>query len=169
MTDLSEELRIEPIQKKHNIKGFDCGNESLNTYLSRFAIKNDQNNISKTFVLIDKNDVVHGYYSICSASIKYNELPEELIQKLPKYPIPLARLARLAIARSIKGKGMGARLLIDVLQKIHFASKEMGIKFVIVDALDEEAKEFYMHHGFRPLPEKGFTLILPIETISKLF
>jgi len=167
--DHLDELRIEPINKKHNVKGFDCGKDSLNTYISRFACKNDQNNISRTFVLIDNNYVVHGYYSVCSASIEYDELPEEIVTKLPKYPIPSARLARLAVSDSIKGKGIGARLLIDALEKLHHASREMGIKIVIVDALDEEAKKFYFHFGFRSLPGNELTLILPIETISKLF
>jgi predicted GNAT family N-acyltransferase len=169
MTDLSEELKVEPIDKKHNVKVFDCGKDSLNTYLSRFAYKNDQSNISKTFVLIDDNDVTHGYYSICAASIEFEDLPNDLATRLPKYPIPCARLARLAITNSVKGKGMGAKLLIDALQKLHLASKEMGIKFVVVDALDEEAKEFYIHYGFQSLPGKNLTLILPIETINKLF
>ena len=162
-------LRIEPIDKKHHVKGFDCGRESLNTYLGRFALKNDQNNISKTFVLVDNNGVVQGYYSICSASIEFDDLPKELAGKLPRYPVPAARLARLAIADSMKGNGMGAWLLIDSLQRIHSASIEIGIKFVIVDALDEKAKAFYLHHGFQSIPGYDLNLVLPIETINKLF
>jgi len=169
MKDQLDKLRIEPIDKKHDVKHFDCGKNVLNTYLSRFAFKNDQNNISKTFVLVDNDDSVHGYYSICAASIEFEELPDGVTAKLPKYPIPAARLARLAIADLIRGKGMGAKLLIDALQKLHHASSEMGIKFIIVDALDDEAKEFYIHFGFSSLPNNELTLILPIETIEKLF
>ena len=78
-------LRIEPIDKKHHVRDFDCGIESLNTYLGRFAYKNNQNNISRTFVLIDDDNLVHGYYSICYASIEF-ETCQNILCLLPGLP-----------------------------------------------------------------------------------
>ena len=169
MTDHLAALRIEPIQKDQNFKSFDCGEPSLNDYLVRYAWKNDQGNISKTFVLVDSDKNIYGYYSIYSASIGFEMLPEASAKHLPRYPIPCARLARLAVTGSCQGKGAGARLLIDALHRINQVSFELGIKFIIVDALNETAGKFYQHYGFIALPGQDLKLFLPMETINLLF
>jgi len=162
-------LRIEPISKRHLRDEFSCGKPELDTYLQRFARQNDEKNIAKTFVSVDASDHVLGYYSLSTASIGFTDLPEELRQSLPAYPVPAARLARLAVDSRLKGQGLGAKLLIDALQRIVGASQEIAVKVILVDAMDEEARDFYKHFGFIELPDQDLKLFLPIETVKQLF
>lgn len=167
--DHIEALRIEPISKSHNRKDFNCSKPSLNEYLKRHARQNDEKNISKTFIAVNDGNKTLGYYSLSTSSIEFAELPEEFSKQLPRYPVPAALIARLAVDSSAEGLGLGSRLLIDALQHILAASDNMAIKVVLVDAIDEEAKGFYLHFGFIELSGNDLKLFLPIETIGQLF
>ena len=169
MTDHINALKVEPISKTHQRTAFSCGKHELDDYLQRYARQNDERNIARTFVAVDSTNRVLGYYSLSSASIEFTELPDEGRQSLPAYPVPAARLARLAVDNSMKGKGLGSKLLIDALQRIVTASQEIAIKVILVDAMDKEARDFYKHYGFIELPEQELKLFLPIETVKQLF
>lgn len=168
MTDHIDALRVEPISKTHLRNEFSCGKPELDHYLQRFARQNDEKNIAKTFVAVDADGHVLGYYSLSTASIEFATLPEDIRLSLPAYPVPAARLARLAVDTSMKGQGLGAKLLIDALQRIVGASQEIAVKVILVDAMDEDASEFYKHFGFIELPEQDLKLFLPIETVKQL-
>ena len=169
MTDHVASLKIEAISRQHLRDRFDCGQPSLNEYLLRYARQNDDNNIAKAFVAVDNDNQVLGYYCVSSASVEFEELPEEITKGLPRYPVPAARIGRLACDKSMQGKGLGTRLLIDALQRINATSKQLGIKAVIVDALDQDTKKFYIRYGFMELSTQELTLFLPIETTNQLF
>ena len=143
---------------------FDCGEEHLNEYLKKYAKKNSDNNISKTYLLIE-NEIVIGYVSLAAASLDFNELPKDY-EKLPKYPIPCLRIARLAIDKNYQGKHYGKELLAFALNQALIASLKIGIKFVVVDA-KEDAKEFYEKYGFKALSGDKNKYILPTELILK--
>ena len=162
-------LKFEPIQKHHHRDVFDCGEPSLNEFLNKFARQNDENNVAKTFVTVDTDKNVLGYYSISAASIEFTDLPGDISERLPRYPIPAARIGRLAVDQSVQGSGIGSRLLIDALKRIYLSSDQVAIKVVLVDALNEKAQSFYEHFGFIRLPGEQFKLFLPIETVSVLF
>ncbi len=162
-------LRVELLQKSHKKDHFDCGIKSLNDYLIRYARQNDQKSISRTFVATDDEKVIQGYYSICSASINFKELPENISNQLPRYPIPAACLSRLAVNLKMQGTGLGEHLLFNALKRIYLTSNEMGIKCIIVDSINEEAKSFYESYGFINLPDQNLKLFLLIDTIKKLF
>lgn len=162
-------LRIEPIRRRHRRGGFDCGEHSLNEYLARYARQNDERNLSRSFVAVDHDGRIAGYYSLSSAAVEFEELPERLAKSLPHYPIPAARISRLAVAASHHGQGLGAHLLVDALRRVHGAARQMGIKVVIVDALNESAREFYGHFGFIEFPGRPLNLFLPMETVAALF
>jgi predicted N-acetyltransferase YhbS len=168
MKDRINELRIEPISKAHHRADFSCTKPLFSEYLKRFARQNDERNIAKTFVAIDDNNRVYGYYSLSATSIEFEELPEELTKQLPGYPIPASLIGKLAVDSGNEGQGLGSRLLIEALQRILSISEEMAIKVVLVDAIDEEAKGFYLHFGFIELPGHDLKLFLPIETIGQL-
>lgn len=162
-------LRIELLNKAHIRTHFDCGVNSLNDYLYRYARQNDQKNISRTFIAVDDEKLIQGYYSICSASVNFQELPGDISNQLPRYPIPSARLSRLAVDLKTQGNGLGERLLLNALKRIYLTSNELAIKCVIVDAISEDAKSFYESYGFINLPNQDLKLFLLIETIKKLF
>ncbi len=168
MTELIDTLRIEPISKLHNRKEFKCKKKPLAQYLHRYARQNDDNNIAKTFVAVDNDNKVLGYFSLSTSSIEFKDFPEAFAKHLPHYPIPAALIAKLAVDSNIDGQGLGARLLIEALQNILAVSEEMAIKVVLVDAIDEEAKNYYLRFGFIELPGNELKLFLPIETISQL-
>lgn len=168
MTDRIDELRIEPIAKHHIRKAFSCRKPARAEYLQRHARQNDEKNIAKSFVAVDESDAVLGYYSISAFSIEYKELPKDISRSMPGYPVPAALLGKLAVDASTEGQGLGTRLLIDALQRIVTASQELAVKAVIVDAIDDEAKAFYLKFGFIELPGHRLKLFLPIETIKAL-
>ena len=160
-----------PLEKKHERKQFDCGNEELNNYLQRYARQNDKLGINKTFVAIEPDTpvVVDGYYTISSSAIDFQSLPEENKRKLPAYPVPAALIGRLAVDISCQGEGLGTELLVDALLRIVRASSQIGIYVVRVDAIDEKAKQFYLKHEFIPFEDSLLSLFLPIKTIKREF
>lgn len=162
-------IRIEGIQRHHQRNDFDCGDSSLNEFLQKYARQNDERNIAKTFIAAGADNKVLGYYSISAAEIEFAELPGTATSGLPRYPIPAARIGRLAVDQSVQGSGLGARLLVDALQRIYLSSDQVAVKVVLVDAQHEKACAFYQHFGFILLPGSRFTLFLPIETIASLF
>lgn len=159
------------LEKKHNRKDFDCGNEELNNYLKRYARQNDKLSINKTFVAVkpDTPLVVDGYYTISSSAIEFHSLPEEKRKRLPAYPIPAALIGRLAVDVSCQGEGLGTELLINALWRIVQASSQIGIYAVRVDAIDERAKQFYLKHEFIPFQDNPLSLFLPIKTVKQEF
>lgn len=153
------------IEESHQREEFDCGEEALNNYLQRYARQNHERNIARTFVAVDETDRVLGYYSLASASIEFASLPAEVARRVPRYPVPAVRIARLAVDRSMHGKGLGGALLADALRRILTASSEVAVKVVLVDAKNDSAVAFYRHYGFMELNDSPMTLFLPIETI----
>ena len=151
---------------RESLMAFDCGVFELNEYLKIYAAQNDKKNVGKTFVLVDDNGAVKGFYTLANAQISFSELPKDVGKKLPRYPIPAIRIARLAVDSRYKGVGVGATLLRDALQKILRLAKETGICFVVVDA-KETSKTFYEHFGFLKLPERELTYILSVGTLQK--
>lgn len=160
-------LEIVAIGKGHRREAFDCGEAALNEYLRRYAHQNHERNLARTFVAADAGKRIHGYYSLASAAVEFESLPPDYAKRLPKYPVPAARIARLAVDRAMQGKGFGERLLADALKRILLSAGTIGIKVVLVDAKSEGARAFYRRYGFQELANDPMTLFLPIETISK--
>lgn len=163
------ELTIVTLEKKYDKTKFTCGYELLDEYLKKQAKQDVNRDLSACFVLVDKNDVVKGYYTLSANSIKRDEFSEDLIKKLPPsyVDIPTILLGRLAIDESIKGKGWGELILLDALNKSLLISESLGTVAVIVDPIDEKAQAFYSKYGFILLPGSG-KMFLPMKTIKNL-
>jgi GNAT superfamily N-acetyltransferase len=148
---------------------FDCGVESLNDFLKRYALQNLRKNISVTFVAVAEGDPkkILGYYSVSMAQVSFERLPADLARGIPHYPVPAMRIGRLAVDRAAQGLGLGGELLRHALYGAFDLSKEVGISVVLVDALDENAKRFYERYGFVPLIDLPSSLVLPMATISE--
>ena len=160
-------IEIRPISKSIKLKDFDCSIAEMNTYLSRFALTNDKKNISKAFAATSEKDPAKplGYYTVSMAQILFKEVPPEMRTGLPKYPVPAMRIGKLAVDKSMQNKGLGGLLLKDALLRAVNISPEVAIHCVLVDALNEQAKKFYLKYGFIPFKENRLTLALPIKTI----
>lgn len=163
------DLIITPLGKRHDRKNFDCGEATLNLYLNRYANQDIRRRVSRAFVASPPTELqrVFGYYSLSAGSLAAADLPDEFRRRLPRYPVPVALLGRLAADKSQQGQGLGAILIADALQRIAMAGQVMAVYAVVVDALDESAAEFYRQFGFIPLPSQPLKLFLPMDTVTK--
>ena len=161
--------RIELLNRSHRRDHFDCGEESLNEFLSRYARQNDKKDISRTYVLLDDDspDIV-GFYTLCSGSVSFHSLPDDMARGIPRYPIPTAHIGRLAVDSQHQGKKLGALLLADALKRVRDVADEMGLHAVTVQALHTKAAEFYKAFGFQPFKGDRLNLFLPMATIRNL-
>ncbi len=160
---------VVPLVREHERSAFDCGEDSLNDYLKKFAKQHAEKDIGRTFVAVSAPaGTVMGYYSLCSGSIDFENLPPEVSRKLPRYPLPTAHLARLAIDKSCQGKGLGSFLLIDFIKRVLRLADEIGICAITVDALHQRARDFYLKFGFQRLLDDELHLFLMMGTARKL-
>lgn len=162
---------IEPLGKYHDRAAFSCGKESLDRYIKEQASQDANRFYAATFVLVERGvRTVLGYYTLSSFGINLKELPEEIIKKLPRYPIvPATLLGRLAVDKNYRGKGLGELLLMDALHRALEQADEIGSAAVVVEAKDEEAIRFYKGYEFLPYADRPDRLFLPMKTIRKLF
>jgi predicted GNAT family N-acyltransferase len=160
-----------PLHAAHKKDNFDCGILLLNQYLHTQAKQDVKRKLSACFILADTNNIVKGYYTLSSTSIKREILPEQIIKKLPPtyYNLPATLLGRLAVDNKFKGQKIGALLLIDALKKCYESSlTSIGSMCVIVDPIDDNAIQFYKKFGFVLLPDSG-KMFIPMLTIGELF
>jgi GNAT superfamily N-acetyltransferase len=156
---------VEPLSPQHDRANFDCSEPSLNDFLQRYARQNDEKGLGRTYVAVLPNENhIYGYYTIASGSLQFDTVPE----KLPRYPIPVVLLGRLAVDQQAKGQGLGKALLADALKRAAAISGQLGIYAVEVFALNATAKDFYRKFGFRPLLDDEQHLYLTIKLIRKL-
>lgn len=111
---------------------------------------------------------IRGYYSLSMAGIRRDNLPPKFAERFPNFPLPVARLARLAVAEQYQRQGLGELLLADALQRCLRLSIEIGMMGVIVDAKDEQARGWYERYEFERLPDSPLALWLPTSAIEKL-
>ena len=151
---------------KNGLQSFDCGNQNLNTYLKRYAGTNELMGLSRTFLLLDGFTIV-GYYTTTTASIGWSVLDKELRAKMPKYDIPVIRIARLAVDLNYQRKGYGSYMLIDIAKRVKPISQMIGIYGIMVDA-KPEAIPFYEKYGFRLIPGTDNVMLVPLNVFEKL-
>lgn len=163
-------LKFELLSEKHNHADFDCGEEALNLYLTHFARQDIIRELARTFI-IRKATVpkILGYYSLCSASIDVAALPKSLLKKFPKRPVPVARLARLAVDEVHQGNGYGELLLVDALYRTSTAGENIGIHGMIIDAKHEKASQFYKKYGFHSFSNNSLTLFSSLKDLRGKF
>lgn len=160
-------MLITELASHHRRGDFTCGEPSLDAYIQRYAKQDAKRNVSKVFVAsrLDDPGKILGYYTISAGSIETPQLPVGIQKRLPKYPVPVALLGRLAIGREHQGEGLGKILLADALKRVVQASEILGVYAVVVDALHDRARVYYEQFGFIPFPDQPLRLFLPLETI----
>lgn len=170
-SDREARWNFQPIDQKYQRETFDCGYPVLNAYLKKYARQNHNKGIAKTFVAIPASGrlKVDGYYTVNFSVIEYESLPDSFQRRMPAYPIPAVLIGKLAVDTSVKGQGLGRELLVNALIRAVRAAQEIGIFAVRVDAIDFQAKEFYLKYEFIPFQDKELSLFLPMETILREF
>ena len=160
--------REEAIGRQHDRKNFDCGSPALNEYLDRYARQNHKSGGAKTFVAVSPAapSRVLGYYSISPGSIEFARVPDGLTKKLGRYDVPVFRLGRLAVDRSVQGQGLGGDLLLAAGERALAVAAEVGGVALAIDAKDERAARWYQRFGTLTLLDDPLKLILPLEVIA---
>jgi GNAT superfamily N-acetyltransferase len=159
--------RIERLDPSHERGDFCCGKAPLDEFLRSLVSQYEKRNLGRTYVAVKEGEKkVDGYYTLASSAVPVANVPPKSARKLPLHPVPVALLARLAVDRTVQGRGLGAELLMDALRRCLELSGTLGIFAVEVHALDDEARRFYQKYGFLPLLDEERHLYLPIKTIE---
>jgi GNAT superfamily N-acetyltransferase len=155
-----------PLERNDIRDGLHCGVASLDTWLIEQAPSADAAGSARTYVVVDdERDRIVGYYALTVASLEREEATGRASRGMPHHPIPAMLLARLAVDESVQGDGIGATLLADAMQRTLLVAEETGIRLLLVHAVDEDARSFYLHYGFEPSPSDPMNLQLLIKDI----
>ena len=161
--------QIERLERGHVRDAFSCGKPPLDEFIHRLVSQYEKRNLGRTYVAVHPGDrQVLGYYTLASGALSYQNLPESSARKLPRHPVPVILLARLAVDQGVQGQGWGEGLLIDAVHRGVGLSETLGIHAVEVDAIDQQARAFYEEYGFVPLLDNEFHLYLPIATVQAI-
>jgi predicted N-acetyltransferase YhbS len=161
---LSQPVPLDP--GRHRAEGFACGQDRLDTWLRAYAGQGQRRDAARTFVLADETDAIVGYYTLVAAQLEHGAATATVRRGLSKrFPIPVVLLARLAIDLRQQGRGLGAALLADAMRRAVRAAEDVGIRAVLIDAIDERAAAFYRRFGFEPVAEDGLTLMAPVAQL----
>jgi GNAT superfamily N-acetyltransferase len=162
--------QIEPLAKSHDRSSFYCGEPTLDKFIRELASQYERRDMGRTYVAtLPPAQIVLGYYTLAAGAVAFENVPTQSGRKLPRHPIPVVHLGRLAVDQSARGEGLGKYLLLDALQRSLRLSERAGVFAVEVYALSEEARQFYLKYGFTSLSDDTQHLYLPIKTVRKLF
>lgn len=162
----SGEVSIELLNKAHDRSKFDCGEEHLNDFLRKHARQNQDVDVGRTYVALIGQRVV-GFFTLSVGSVARDVLQDDDAKRLPRYPVPSVHLGRLAVDVSVRGKGLGARLLIRAMEIVVQVADVIGIHALEVRAKDGKARAFYEHFGFRRMLDDDSHLYLSLKSVRR--
>lgn len=153
-------MLIQPLNTHHDRKGFDCGNQTLNEWFAKIAAQHKEKGVSSTFVAVEgeSESIVHGFYAISMTELLVATVPEKFRKKFPS-KVPAFRLGRLATAKQSQGKGIGAFMLFDAIDRATRVAEEIGGIGLVVNA-KPASTGFYAQYGFEPMADHHENLIL---------
>lgn len=155
----------ESLSSEHRLDEFECGEPVLNEWLRRRALSNQLSGGSRTFVVVDQDKRVCGYYAMAAGAIAHQMATSSVRRKMPD-PIPVMVLARLAVDKRAQGMYLGASLLQDAVNRAVAVSHNAGVRALLVHALHDRAKQFYEHYGFQISPAHPMTLMLRLSAVK---
>ena len=160
--------REAPISKAHDRDAFDCGEAELNEFLRRHARQSNEKGGAKTFVAapIDDGGRVLGFYSLSPASIDYARVPALVKKGLARYDVPVFRMGRLVVDRTMQGHGLGGQLLLAAGRRCIRVAAEVGGVALLIDAKNDRAARWYEAYGALPLLDAPRSLVLPLATMQ---
>ena len=155
-----------PLTASYALEEFDCGEASLNEWLKRRALKNQTKDASRCYVVCEDNRVI-GYYSLSAGGIAQEAAPKSMRRNMPD-PLPVILLGRLAIDQRYHNQGIGQALLRDGMLRAVSYAEGMGIFAILVHALSDAAKQFYLSRGFVESPIQPMTLLMTLSTVRTI-
>ncbi|MGL1834091.1 GNAT family N-acetyltransferase [Rhodocyclaceae bacterium SMB388] len=158
----------EPVRKlsaADAVEQFDCGQPALDHFLQRYALLNQKANSAQTYVCCLRGEVV-GFYSLAVGSVDPDDAPTRVMKGLARHPVRVMILARLAVDRNHQGRGLGRALLKDALLRTVQAADIAGIRWLLVHAKDESARQWYASWDFEPSPTDPYHLFLMLKDLK---
>ncbi len=157
----------QPLGSEHVLDGFDSGRASLDVWLTRHAAQAAATGSARTYVVVDSEQArVVGYHALTAAGLEREAATARISKGMPRYPIPVILLARLAVDVSVAGRGVGAWLLRDAMARSIAASEAIGVRAMLVHAIDDNARAFYRRHGLQSSPTDPLHLMILIKDIA---
>jgi len=157
---------ITGLARHHGRNDFDCGESALNNFLQRLARQQAERDFNRTYVAVAQGESrIRGFYAVSSASIDFANWPSGL--RLPRCPVPVARIGRLAVDVREQGKGIGAALLRHAMRLGASLAQQIGLSAVVVDARNEAVSAFYARYGFQRFPDQNLRLFLTTAVIRQ--
>lgn len=154
-----------PLTTSHLTATFTCGEPSLDDWLKRRAWRNETSGASRTYIVAIENEVA-GYYCLASGGVGRAEAPKSMQRNMPDQ-IPVVVMGRLAVDIRFQGMGLGSALLRDASTRTLLVSQTVGVRAMLLHAISDEAKAFYLAHSFLESSVTRMMLCLPIETIRR--
>jgi predicted N-acetyltransferase YhbS len=154
-----------PISASHRLDEFECGKAPLDDWLKRRAMANQASGASRTFVVADKDNRVYGYYAMAAGAVSHKMATGPVRRNMPD-PVPVLVLGRLAVDQRVQGMKLGPSLLQDAVNRSVAVSHNIGVRAVLVHALDDDARRFYEHYGFQASPLHPLTLMLRLNNVK---
>ena len=152
-----------PLTAIHRPDSFGCGETSLDEWLRRRAFANQLSGASRTFVLADRGGNIFAYYAMAAGAVSHREATGAVRRNMPD-PVPVLVLGRLAVDRQAQGMKLGAALLQDAVKRAVGVSADARIRALLVHALSDRAKQFYLHYGFQASTLHPMTLMMRMPT-----
>ena len=160
------QLRLLLLAADRELGDFDCGNVELNRWLADHALASQKADLARTYIALD-GAMIAGYVSLTTGSIRREAAPKRYARGMPRHPIPIILIARLAVERRHHGQRFGSRLLAEALRLAVIASDTAAARLVVVDATDDQAAGFYRRWGFIDVPENPHRLFRKISEIRR--
>jgi GNAT superfamily N-acetyltransferase len=159
-------VRIEPLGPDHDRSGFSCGVGALDRYFREHVTQDVRRRVTTCYVALEASgSKIAGYYTLAAAGVLLADVPKSLAKRLPRYPsVPVARLGRLVVDQAYRGRKLGGALLWDAIARS--LRPEIAVFAPIVDAKDDQAEAFYLHHGFVSFGSRPRQLMLPLAKLG---
>ena len=155
----------QPLATPHRLDDFACGEAALDEWLKRRALANQLSGASRTFVVVNSEQCVIGYYAIAAGAVSHQAATSTVRRNMPD-PVPVMVLARLAVDHRAQGLKLGGAMLQDAVNRAVTVAQNAGIRALLVHALHDRAKEFYQHYGFQASPLHPMTLMLRLNSVK---
>ena len=155
----------QPLVGTHRIDEFECSEPALDEWLKRRALANQLSGASRTFVVVDEESRVYGYYAMAAGAVSHQMATSGVRRNMPD-PVPVMVLARLAVDHRAQNIKLGSALLQDAVKRAVAVSHNAGVRALLVHALNDRARQFYEHYGFQVSPQHPLTLMLRLSGVQ---
>jgi len=162
---MSEIRAPEKLNSEHDLSQFHCGETTLDDWLRKRALQNEESGASRTYVACVEKRVV-GYYALAAGAVAHAEAPGRVRRNMPD-PVPVMVIGRLAVDQTVQGQALGPALLRDAVLRTLRAAEIAGIRAILVHAISERAKRFYEKWGFIASPIEPMTLMITLAEARK--